>query len=217
MVVIDALDKCECDKDIMIIIKLLLQTDCSTVVPLKFFITSRFKLPIHLRFKGVQDKFIKKILQHEAYGDLDQIYLPVLEQMVNGLKSTTQSNAISEFKLIVGSIITLVNPLGATPLVSLLDISTKKVNNRLQMLHSVLNIPINSTAPIRIFHKLFDFLIYPDPKDVNEFCVDEKATYMMLVDRCLMLLFYSGYLKQDICGLGAPGTSCTNVDQQMIN
>lgn len=49
-VVIDALDECEGDQDITTFIKLLLQTDRSKVVPLKFFVTSRFEPPIRLGF-----------------------------------------------------------------------------------------------------------------------------------------------------------------------
>ncbi|KAJ5742536.1 vegetative incompatibility protein HET-E-1 [Penicillium nucicola] len=293
-VVIDALDECEGDEDITTIIKLLLQTDRSTVVPLKFFVTSRFELPIRLGFKGVQDKFIEvsideipwptierditaflkfrlgeirsmfelasdwpdptqfrrlvtnsvplfifaattcrfiedcrqggdgpddrlqKILQHEARGNLDQIYLPVLDRMVHGLKFAAQLNAINEFKLIVGSIITVANPLGAAPLASLLDISTGKVNNRLGMLHSILDVPTNATIPIRIFHESFrDFVI--DPEMSQSFYVDEKATHKMLADRCLALLSHGGHLKQDICGLEAPGRLRTVLDKPKID
>jgi hypothetical protein len=49
-VVIDALDECEGDQNITAVIKLLLQTDRSAVIPLKFFITSRYEPPIRLGF-----------------------------------------------------------------------------------------------------------------------------------------------------------------------
>jgi energy-coupling factor transporter ATP-binding protein EcfA2 len=58
-VVIDALDECEGDQNTTAVIKLLLQTDRSAVVPLKFLVTSRFEPPIRLGFQGVQNKFIE--------------------------------------------------------------------------------------------------------------------------------------------------------------
>ncbi|KAJ5730165.1 vegetative incompatibility protein HET-E-1 [Penicillium malachiteum] len=294
-VVIDALDECEGDEDITTIIKLLLQTDRSEVVPLKFFVTSRFEPPIRLGFQGVQDRFIEfpvheipqpmierdittflrfrldemrsrfglpagwpgsadfnrllkrsiplfifaattcrfiedhrqagepndrlqKILQQKASGAFDAIYLPILSQMVDGLKGSARRSTVTEFKEIVGSIVTLVNPLSAASLACLLGISTECVNNRLQLLHSVLDIPSDPGHPLRIFHESFrDFIVHPDPEDVHEFYVDERSTHKMLADRCLTLLSHGGYLKQDICGLGAPGTSRADIDQQTID
>lgn len=166
---------------------------------------------------GGPDDRLQKILQYEAHGNLDQTYLPALDQMIHGLKGSARRNAVTQFKQIVGSIVTLANPLAAAPLASLLGISTEYVNNRLQLLHSVLDVPTEATGPVRIFHESFrDFLIRPDPEDVHEFWVDEKATHKTLADRCLRLL-ECGYLKKDICGLGAPGKSRTIVDQQTID
>jgi hypothetical protein len=127
-------------------------------------------------------------------------------------------NAISEFKQIVGSIVTLANPLRPAPLARLLGISTERIKNKLELLHSVLDIPADATSPVRIFHESFrDFLIRPDPEDVHEFFIDEKVTHKKLADRCIQLLSEGGYLKKDICGLRAPGKSRTTVDQQTID
>jgi hypothetical protein len=167
---------------------------------------------------GGPDDRLQKILQYEACGNFDQTYLPTLNQMIHGLKGSARCNAISEFKQIVGSIVTLTDPLAAAPLASLLGISTECVNNRLQLLHSVLDIPSDTTFPVRIFHESFrDFLFRPDPEDVHEFWVDEKAAHKTLADKCLRLLSEGGYLKKDICELGAPGKSRTIVDQQTID
>jgi hypothetical protein len=297
-VVIDALDECEGDENITAVIKLLLQTDRSVIVPLKFIVTSRFEPPIRLGFQGVQDKFIEfpideieqpiikqdiatflrfrfdkirrnfqiesswpdsakfesllgksiplfifaatacrfiedryedgdgpddrlqQILQQEAggRGQLDQTYRPTLKRMVKEFKPRQYRNAISEFKQIVGSIVTLANPLSSASLARLLGISTERIKNRLELLHSVLDIPTDATLPVRIYHESFrDFLIRPDPEDVHEFFIDEKVTHKNLADRCLQLLSEGGYLKKDVCGLGAPGKSRTTVEQQTID
>jgi hypothetical protein len=166
---------------------------------------------------GGPDDRLQKILQYEARGDFDQIYLPALNQMIDGLKGSARRNAISEFKRIVGSIVILTNPLAAASLANLLSIPTECISNRLQLLHSVLDIPLNTTAPVRIFHESFrDFLIRPDPEDIHEFSVDKKATHKTLAEACLRLLSESGHLREDICKLGAPGKPRNAVNQQTI-
>jgi hypothetical protein len=138
--------------------------------------------------------------------------------MIHGLKGSTRRNAINEFKRIVGSIVILTNPLAAASQANLLGISTECVSNRLQLLHSVLDIPPNTTAPMRIFHESFrDFLICPYPEDIHKFSIDEKTTHKTLVVACLRLLSESGHLKEDICELGVPGKPRNAVDQQTID
>ncbi|CAI7662679.1 unnamed protein product [Penicillium bialowiezense] len=297
-VVIDALDECNDDNDTRAIIRLLLQTNDSKMLPLKFFITSRYEPPIQDGFRDGQGKLIEfpihttpppiieqdiaiflrfrldeirrnfqmesswpdsvkfqsllgkstplfifaatacrfiedryedgdgpddrlqQILQKKAggHGQLDQTYLPALSRMVKGLEPRQYRSVIGDFKQIVGSIVALANPLRPVSLARLLGISTERINNRLKLLHSVLDIPTDTTRPVTIFHESFrDFIIHPDPEDVHEFCVDEKATHKMLSDKCLALLSHSGHLKQDIYGLEAPGTSRTDVDQETID
>ncbi|PMB65581.1 hypothetical protein BM221_008942 [Beauveria bassiana] len=52
--------------------------------------------------EGGPDSRLRQILQHEAYGDFDQTYMPILNQMVQGLKGTSHRNAITELKKIRG-------------------------------------------------------------------------------------------------------------------
>lgn len=167
---------------------------------------------------GGPDSRLQQILQQEAYGDFDQTYMPALNQMVQGLKGSSRRNAITEFKTIVGSIVTLFSPLSIISLANLLGVAAERVNNRLQMLHSVLDIPTDSTASVRIFHESFrEYLIQSDPEDKHQFWVDEKATHQRLAERCLQLLSENGGLKRDICGLAAPGTSRFSIDKHKID
>ncbi|PVH71123.1 vegetative incompatibility protein HET-E-1 [Cadophora sp. DSE1049] len=57
VIVIDALDECDQEEDIGIIIRLLPQVQCITSVQLKFFLTSRPELPIRLGFEDVNGKY----------------------------------------------------------------------------------------------------------------------------------------------------------------
>ncbi|KAM3558271.1 hypothetical protein MY1884_004075 [Beauveria asiatica] len=168
--------------------------------------------------EGGPDSRLQKILQHEAYGDFDQTYMPALNQMVQGLKGTARCNAIAEFRKIVGSIVTLSSPLSVISLANLLGMAVERVDNRLQMLHSVLDIPTDSTTPVRIFHESFrEYLVHFDPENKHQFWVDEKATHKMLAKRCLQLLSENGRLKQDICGLAAPGKTRFSVGKHQID
>jgi hypothetical protein len=57
MVVINALDECDREEDVRIIIRLFLQVNQITLVQLKFFLTSRPELPIRLGFKDIRGKY----------------------------------------------------------------------------------------------------------------------------------------------------------------
>jgi NACHT domain len=57
VIVIDALDECDREEDIRIIIRLLSQVQRITSVQLKFFLTSRPELPIRLGFEDISGKY----------------------------------------------------------------------------------------------------------------------------------------------------------------
>ena len=57
VIVIDALDECDREEDVRIIIRLLSQIQRTTSVQLKFFLTSRPELPIRLGFEDVSGKY----------------------------------------------------------------------------------------------------------------------------------------------------------------
>ncbi|KAF7133693.1 hypothetical protein CNMCM5793_004991, partial [Aspergillus hiratsukae] len=64
VIVIDALDECENDNDIRVILEVLPRVQESNYAPLRFFVTSRPELPIHLGFQTVKDSHQDLIL-HE--------------------------------------------------------------------------------------------------------------------------------------------------------
>lgn len=293
-VVIDAVDECDRPDDITKVVKLLLQTDLSTVAPLKFFITSRQKFPNHSACQGAQSRFIdfpvhkipmsiverdiaafltdrldhirrdfnmtscwpdqsqfqtllkrsvplfifaatacrfiedrrqsggvqgrlQKILQNNYHGQLDETYLLILNQMISELSHYATQEALGEFKLIVGSIVTLADPLGAAPLAKLLGITTDCVEDRLSLLHSVLDIPPDAYIPVRIFHESFrEFLLRPNSAEDRKFQIDKTVTHRMLADRCIWLLDEGGVLKKDICDLKEAGILRTAIDNEVI-
>lgn len=135
--------------------------------------------------------------------------------MVDGLKGSARSNCIKEFKQIVGSIVVLASPFSAASLANLLGISKADVDHRLSWLHSVLNVPSNQYAPIKLFHLSFrDFLIDPD-KHANEFWVDKRNANEELTSRCLDLM--SNIQTEKICSREEPGTLQENINKEVID
>jgi hypothetical protein len=125
---------------------------------------------------------------------------------------------VKEFREIAGTIVILADPLPIESLARLLGISKRTIGHRLSMLHSVLNIPSDMDAPVKLLHLSFrDFLVDPVKRDANPFWVDEEMTHEHLASKCLNLLSERNYLKKDICNLGAPGRLRTEVNQQTID
>ena len=146
---------------------------------------------------------------------LDATYLPVLEQLVAGRTGADRKLRLQQFRDILGPIILLATPLSMTSLSRLIDIPGTSISPRLRLLHSVLNIPSQDTAPIRLFHLSFrDFLVNP-VKRGTEFWIDEEQTHETLAGCCLRIM--KDHLKKDICDLREPGVSLAEVDGQILD
>lgn len=115
---------------------------------------------------GDPEEQLNKILKYQTMGQEFQLhatYLPILNQMLvkrtdSGLISRTdaeQAAIVKEFREIVGTIVILADPLPIEPLARLLGISKRTIGHRLSMLHSVLNIPPNMGAPVKLLHLSF--------------------------------------------------------------
>jgi hypothetical protein len=146
---------------------------------------------------------------------LDSTYLPVLNQMVVGLSVDETHKALGEFRYIVGSIVILESPLSICALANLLDKPQALIEHRLDMLHSVLSVPLLPTQPVRLLHLSFrDFLVDPRKEGRHRFRVDEKGAHQQLASSCIRIMNAS--LRQDICSLTDPGTLVSTVAEQRI-
>ena len=116
---------------------------------------------------------------------------------------------------LLGSIIALFSPLSVASLSRLLRTTKQQVDRALKNIHAILEIPKDETYPLRLHHPSFrDFLLDSNRcRDAN-FQVDEKETHQKLAARCIQLMSES--LKQDICGLDAPGALIADVDSSRI-
>ena len=306
IVVVDALDECEKERDVKTIIYLWSQLAHLTTVRLKLFLTSRPELPIQLGFKDIstavhqdmvlqdaipqttiqhdiliflKDAFgkirnrfnrdplsgtpldgdwpgdkrlqvlvemavplfivaatvcrfvddsdrdprerLEKILQFPGIGKLEQMaqtYLPVLTQLSARFNSSHDKDWLyQEFRMIVGSVISLAEPLSRQSLAVLLNISSDTIALRLRPLHSVLRISTDPDTPIRTLHLSFNEFLLGDQLQLEPFGVNSQATHRMLLSKCLQLLSGPGGLQENLCKLEYPGKPRREIDQTTIN
>lgn len=140
---------------------------------------------------GGPDQQLKRVLKYKSRSQesaLDATYLPILDQMVEGLALRDLELVTQRFHQIVGSIVTLADPLSVSALARLIDVPTETINDVLRMLHSVLDIPRSWQEPVRMFHLSFrDFLVNQERRE-GPFWIDEEDMHRQLALACLDVL-----------------------------
>jgi hypothetical protein len=147
---------------------------------------------------------------------LDEIYITVLKHSI-ALEYMDEEKEESYCMLrhILGSIAVLFSPLSACSVSGLLCVTKEDIDQTLEDLHSVLDVPKDQTQPLRLHHPSFrDFLLNGDRCKDPKFWVDEKQAHQTLADNCIQLMSIS--LKQDICGLNHPGVLIGDVESSQV-
>jgi len=104
---------------------------------------------------------------------MENIYQPVLEQLLNPRDVDESRRLENEFRDIVGVIILLATPLSVHSLGKLLDLPEGNISFLLRKLYSVLSVPNNIHLPVRFLHLSFrDYLL----NTKSAFHVDEEET-----------------------------------------
>ena len=163
---------------------------------------------------------LETILQFSGIGELEQIaqtYLPVLTQLSARLNLHSKDRLYQEFRMIVGSIVLLAEPLSIQSLAVLLNISSDTIALRLRPLHSVLRIPNDSDTPIRTLHLSFSEFLLSDQLQLEPFGINGQVTHRMLLSKCLQLLSRPEGLQKNLCKLEYPGKPRREIDQTTIN
>ena len=163
---------------------------------------------------------LSTILKYRRMGHLSgigNVYSVVLETMIaRASERLSQENICHEFRLIVGAIICLAEPLSRTALAALLDITSGSIQTRLRSLHALLQVPIDSDGLIRPLHLSFaEYLTSPETKD-QPYSIDAQATHCLLWKQCLRLLSGPHGLREDICGLRYPGQLRGEISASLI-
>lgn len=288
VIVVDALDECEQEDDIRIILQLLPQLQQSKSIRLQVLLTSRPELPIRLGFQKSNDhqdlvlhELPERVVKHDIRlflndrfstiradrkipgnwpGDdtierlvemavplfifaatmcrfiekrspedrlesllasqedkfksqMDKMYLPVLNQLLSDEdEDEDETKLLEEFQDTVAVIILLATPLSIDSLERLLDMRRNTINNILEVLHSVINVPGVADAPVRILHLSFrDYLL----STTSVFHVNESETHWKIASHCLRIM--NNCLRLNICSLQSYGTQRTDISSQVID
>jgi hypothetical protein len=148
--------------------------------------------------------------------NLDKTYMPILSPLLADLKGREKQELIREFRTVVGSIVVLEEPLGTAPLSTLLGISRKIIDRRLDGLHSVLSIPSDPSSPVRLFHLSFrEFLVDPEKQEENELWINQGERHGVLANRCLERMCER--LHENLCHLEPPGRLRDGIDRKTID
>jgi len=168
---------------------------------------------------GHPEGYLNKVLQYQksTFSQLDRTYLPILEQLLVEQDEDEKEAWLHAFRKVVGSIVVLESPLSIKSLANLLQVPKKEVECRLDALHSVLSVPDNKDAPVRLLHLSFrDFLVSRPRQGKSQFWVEEKDTHKQLATYCLDLMSNQCGLRQNICNLSGPGVLVSEVDKGVI-
>ncbi|OJK02214.1 hypothetical protein ASPACDRAFT_1879572, partial [Aspergillus aculeatus ATCC 16872] len=212
VMVIDALDECEHDRDIRTIIGLLPLLKKSKMLPMSlgFSEIARHEyqdLALHDIPEAVTERDIRLFLRHrftkirkdrsipDGWPGDDVIHDIVMLSVPLFIAAATndeleQQQLLEEFHKIVGIIILLATPLSTKALSAFIGWEVERIRHRLKFFRSVLSVPDNQDLAIRILHLSFrDFLVQSGSK----FHVDE-----------------------DICNLQCPGMLRVDIDPAHI-
>ncbi|KFA81347.1 hypothetical protein S40288_10367, partial [Stachybotrys chartarum IBT 40288] len=164
------------------------------------------------------ERSLKDILEHQgksANSGYGATYLPVLHRQIDGLSRNRKDEVIQRFRHIVGTIITLANPLSTSALAQMLDVPQDIIDVRLDMLHSVLYVPDSPKSPIRLLHLSFrDFLVDPTTRNETPLWIDEKQMHHDIAINCLRVM--KARLRMDICDMRNPGIARSAISRQSI-
>ncbi|KAL2845524.1 hypothetical protein BJX68DRAFT_256720 [Aspergillus pseudodeflectus] len=142
VVVIDALDECEREEDVVVILKLLLKPSAARIDSLAI-------MAVPLFIFAATDSPGSKI---------DKTYQLILNQLLADNESNTDQ-LVEEFQKTISVIILLTTPLLLSALTELLEILEDDISTRLDAFHLVLTIPDDHNLPIRTLHLSFhDYL-----------------------------------------------------------
>ena len=166
---------------------------------------------------------LSSIIQHqstsaaESGAHLAEMYTQVLNScLINGQTSTNSAKLCERFKEVVGTIVILFDELSSDSLAQLLSRRASWVGGCLSSLHSVLNIPLDPTATIRLLHPSFrDFLARKGIEGDSTFRPNQAQVHSLLARKCLDAM--SSSLNKNLCDLPSPGSDPMEADRDLMD
>jgi len=189
--------------------------------PLFIFAATACRFLDDQRLGGSPETRLQDILHDqsiEGTSQLGKTYLPVLKRLEADIADLPKQKLEERFRLIVGTIVLLEEPLSALSLSGLLAVNKNDINGLLSMLHSVLHIPTDQEVPVRLLHLSFrDFLIDPATRPRTMFAVSCAETHEMMAIKCLNLMMDSKKgLRENFCDLDSVGTLRNDISDEKV-
>ena len=136
----------------------------------------------------------------EGRSGVDQLYTQILQQAFSDVHPGNNQRYL-RFRIVVGAVLLLINPLSIRDLSELLGCSRQYIQNAIRSFHSLLLVPGSIEEPIRAFHKSFpDFIMDPNRCEDEKFVVVPAACHAEILLACLRLM--EKKLKKNVCNLG---------------
>ena len=186
-------------------------------VPLFIFASTVCRFMREFRFGSPYEQ-LKEVLEFGTQTPelgLEATYTPILNRLVAGLRPKRRAQIVEKFRVIVGTVISLVSPLSILNLAALLDLPVREVRRHLENFHSVLNVPDSLTESIHLLHLSFrEFLVRPE-REGQEFWINESDVDYRTFSNCLRVMEEN--LEEDICRLRWPGTEISSVTPSHVS
>ena len=142
------------------------------------------------------------------YHFLDDLYFHVVQ---NAMPSSKRKKLLKRYQAVVGTIVTMFDPLPIESLAKLLDLGTNNVKSALTYLPSIISLPnLNEERPL-IYHPSFpDFITDPKRCKDLDLVIIPKEHHRRLVIQCLTHMMKQ--LKRDICDIRDPSKLNSEVE-----
>lgn len=159
-------------------------------------------------------------IKHKSTDALDEMYLMILKSsMSDDFSIDEEQEVTARLRQVVGSVVLLFGNLSAPELERLLFPTVFSdgtvVQDTLDSLHAVLDVPTDPQKPIQMQHLSFrDFLVDRSRCDDIRFHVNQQEGHHSLLTHCMSLM--TQCLVQNICHLPSPGTLVSAVSEVVL-
>lgn len=145
---------------------------------------------------------------------LDKLYITVIRNSIYKYKNPERKKWRKLLGSIIVTIAVLSSPLSTQSLAKVLGTTQDQIDQILNDLHAILDIPKDTTHPLRLHHPSFrDFLLDPERCKDLRLGIGEKQAHQALVTKCIRLM---SCLKKDVCGQEAPGALIADLESCRI-
>ncbi|KAK6524236.1 hypothetical protein TWF694_005891 [Orbilia ellipsospora] len=160
----------------------------------------------------------KPLLLVRSKRSLRETYNQILAGRLDDKTDEGKTEFLAEFRDIVGTIVLLETPLSCPSLSPLIEKPMDDIHFRLQGFHSVIHVPKEISAPVRIFHLTFrEFLfdIETKERDRSPFWLDEAQVHKNIAIWCINLM-KKELKEKNICQLKSLGTLKKDIPYDII-